>query len=244
MQNLKEDTLLELGLSKNEAKVYLALLRLGTTTAGKISDISGIHRTNVYDALDRLIERGLVSFIVKNDSKFYEAEHPNNLINILKRKEEKLMSVIPQLILDKNLSGPKPEARILTGVKAYKNILEGYLEKNMSRVVYGLPRKAYKMLGPFLVHYHKRRIEKKLEIKHIYNFDARKRINFLNKMPYTEARYLPKEFDSPVSTSICGDEVNFVLYEKEPIIIQICNQKIADAYRRYFDILWEMAKKD
>ena len=63
--------LTSLGLSKNEAKVYLALLDLGSATAGKIAEKSKVHRTNVYDALERLIEKGVVTYIFKKDIKNY-----------------------------------------------------------------------------------------------------------------------------------------------------------------------------
>ena len=50
-----------LGLAKNEAKIYEVLIREGNSPVGKISEKSGIHRRNVYDSLNRLIEKGLRS---------------------------------------------------------------------------------------------------------------------------------------------------------------------------------------
>ena len=60
-----------LGLSNVEAKVYLALLEVGSVVANKIAEQSGIHRRTVYDALETLIEKGLVSFVIEANKKYY-----------------------------------------------------------------------------------------------------------------------------------------------------------------------------
>ena len=51
----------EIGLTDTEIKIYLALLSLGATSAGKIVEDTGIYRKNLYDALNKLIEKGLTS---------------------------------------------------------------------------------------------------------------------------------------------------------------------------------------
>ena len=53
------------GLTGNEIKVYLALLELGSVTAGEILKKIEIHRGAVYDTLDKLMEKGLVSYVIK-----------------------------------------------------------------------------------------------------------------------------------------------------------------------------------
>lgn len=80
-------------------------------------------------------------------------------------------------------------------------------------------------------------------MKHIYNVDAKERIDYLNSLPYTEARYLPQEYSSPVATEVCGDHVNLILWDKDAIVIQIESKEIAKAYKKYFYLLWDLAKK-
>ena len=53
------DQLHHIGLTGTEAKIYLVLLDLGKAQAGVLSRKTGIHRRSIYDALDRLIEKGL-----------------------------------------------------------------------------------------------------------------------------------------------------------------------------------------
>ena len=95
----------------------------------------------------------------------------------------------------------------------------------------------------FIPGYHKRRQAKKIVMKHIYNYKAQDRIQYLNTLDLTEARYLPEEFDSQVSTIICGDEAVFTLWSPNVWSIRIKNQEIADSYKKYFYLLWEKANE-
>ena len=86
--NIMEDRLEileEIGLSKNEAKIYLTLLDLGSATASKIADTSKMHRTTVYDALDRLVQKGIVSHIpifnINLRSPFSPSHHAFAIVN-------------------------------------------------------------------------------------------------------------------------------------------------------------------
>lgn len=240
---MKEEILEELGLCKNEAKLYLILLKLGSSTAAQITRESKMHRTSVYDAMERMIEKGVVSYILKGETKYFEATDPENLLVLLKEKEIKLRELLPQLALSKDLSKMKSKAHIYEGISAVKAILNNFLKYKKPILVYGIPKEALPQLETFIVHYHNRRIREKIAMKHIYNYDAQDRIKYLNSLQYTEAKYLPKEYNSPASTNICGNEVVIILWSKPPLIIQIESKEIADSYRKYFDLLWELAKK-
>src|SRR3989338_10345709 len=105
----------EIGLSNTEVKVYLALLELGSALAGEITKKSEVNRTNVYDALERLIEKGLVTYVISANRKVFEPVNPEMLREILKDKQEKLSSVINELQLKYKTSRSKEEATIFKG---------------------------------------------------------------------------------------------------------------------------------
>ena len=54
------DGLIQVGLTKTEIKVYLALLDLGESLTGTIANSATLYRKNVYDALSNLHKKGLV----------------------------------------------------------------------------------------------------------------------------------------------------------------------------------------
>ena len=240
---MNEEALEKFGLSSNEAKVYTALLKNGLSTVGVIADKSKVHRTNVYDVIERLVEKGLVSYIMKDGVKGYEATEPENLMILLKEKEMELQKILPSLMLDKKLAEKKSEVHVYEGVSAVKMMMSHFLEKKQPRWTYGVPKDAVEHMKEFMAHYHGKRIKMGLPMRHIYNEDAKERMAYLNGMELTEARYLPKEFNSPVSTSICGDEVVFILWGKNPLVIQIINEGLAESYKKYFEVLWGIAKK-
>jgi len=126
---------------------------------------------------------------------------------------------------------------------AIRMLFNHLLEYNDSIPIYGIPKEAPEMVASWILHFHKKRVGLKISMPHIYNEDAKERRDFLNKMEYTEARYLPKEYNSPVSTIICGDEVLLVHWFGGPLTVQIINKKIADSYKKYFDIIWALATK-
>lgn len=80
----------EIGLTETEIKVYLALLNLGTTSAGKIFHETGVYRKNLYDALSKLIDKGLVTYVKENKIKFFQTKNPDNLFNYLDEQKSKI----------------------------------------------------------------------------------------------------------------------------------------------------------
>src|SRR3989338_5382046 len=98
-----------LGLTKLESKVYLTLLDLGPSLAGLITRKSGIHRRSVYDALERLIQKGLIGYIVKNNRKYFEASNPERLVDLLREKEATVQHLLPQLQARYNQTKEKSE---------------------------------------------------------------------------------------------------------------------------------------
>jgi len=235
-----EEHLRELGFSQNESRVYLALLELGCCNVGKIAVKSRVHRTNVYDSLEGLSRKGLVSSVLKGKIKFYEAVNPECLLTLVREKEAKVMELIPKL---KERHTIKEEiARTYEGVQAFRTILNSWLEKKESIFTYGIPKDTVKSIGPFINHFHKRRIKKKIIMKHIYNENAKERITYLNKLPYTEAKFLPEDFDTDSNTALCGDEIMIIHWKKNPFIIHLKQKELADTYRKYFEFLYKKAR--
>ncbi|MFH1053124.1 MAG: helix-turn-helix domain-containing protein [Candidatus Woesearchaeota archaeon] len=240
---MKEEVLESIGLSRNEAKVFVALLQIGPSSVGNISQESKIHRTNVYDALDRLTKKGLVSYFMDgNDSKVFEASNPDNLMGIINEKRVLLEKILPSLKIQKEMTEKKSQAHVYEGITAFTRILDGFLNYKEPILVYGIPKKAPEYMKHFIPGFHNRRIPKKIKMLHIYNHNAIERIKYLNSLLHTEARFLPQQLDSEVSTNICGDEVVFTVWSDPIMTIQINNNKVAESYKKYFYLLWNEAK--
>src|SRR6266498_3351563 len=117
------DVFQQLGLAKNEARIYETLLTEGESGVGQIALKSKVHRRNVYDSLNRLIEKGLVFEILQKHENYYQAVDPNKLAEILQEKEQTLAKIMPNL---EELYTSTPhinEAYIYKGVEGWKNYI-------------------------------------------------------------------------------------------------------------------------
>lgn len=234
----------DLGLSKNEAKVYLTMLGLGTSTATKIAQKSTLHRPNVYDSVKGLVEKGLASTISIDGTKQFRAVNPDHLSNLIKQKEIALMKVLPTLKLEAELSQNKCSfAEVYSGIKAFRSRYYALLEYGKPFYAFGIPNMVPKVVGSFIEHFHKNRIERKIPFSHIYNADVKARIDYLNSLPYTSAVHLDARLDSPVTTIICGPEILIVRWE--PLsFIRIVDESLSESYYKYFQTLLKFSKAD
>lgn len=99
------ETIQQAGLTQGEAKVYMALLKLGSSTSGPIVKESGVANSIIYRILDSLTEKGLASYIIKEKTKYFKAADPQKIINFIEEKKEKLEEnkksiekILPQLL--------------------------------------------------------------------------------------------------------------------------------------------------
>ena len=122
------EKLQKIGLNLNEAKIYLTLLRLGSAQAGKISKESQINRTTTYDSLERLIEKGLVTFVIEANKKVFRPVAPERLLDQIKEKEKTIEEILPELNSIFKESKEKEETYIYKGRKGMISILQDILK--------------------------------------------------------------------------------------------------------------------
>ena len=247
-----EQALQRIGLTEGEVKVYFALLELGSTTTGKLIKKSGISGSKVYEVLDRLISKGLANFIIKNGVKYFEAADPNRILDFLEEKEKQIerekssiKKIIPDLIL-KQRATQKSEAKIYTGLEGLKTANEDII-KTLKRGEEWLSMGLTEQPKAWEVYFTKRqkvRAQKGIRHMHLLNERYKSLYEQRKKLPHTEFRFLPKEFEMPTSTEIYDDKVTIMVLTKEsPMAIMIENEAIASSFKKYFHALWKFAKK-
>jgi len=124
-----EEELIKLGLSEHEAKVYLAALSLGPSSAGQISEQTGIKRPTVYLALENLSKQGLIIESFAGKKRLFEAEKPQKLEKLTKRMRRQVIdaeilleSILPGLIKFPKQYAEEPKVSFYSGVEGLKNI--------------------------------------------------------------------------------------------------------------------------
>jgi HTH-type transcriptional regulator, sugar sensing transcriptional regulator len=230
------DTLMESGLTKNESKVYLALIDLGPSLAGAISRKVGIHRRNVYDTCDRLIKKGLVGYILQNNRRVFSASNPSRFLDIIKERESLLLPLVSELSAKFSSTREKEETNFYKGKDGLRAVLEDQL--NYKEVlILGANPKAGEIMQFYFKWYNLTRKKKRISLKIITHSMG------MEKLPLSEVRYFPQKYASPLAINIYGDKTAIILWSKtSPLAVVIKNKDITSGYKQYFDLLWKSSK--
>ncbi|MDD4332576.1 MAG: helix-turn-helix domain-containing protein [Patescibacteria group bacterium] len=242
-----EKTLESLGLSPNEAKIYESLIDLGKAPVSKIAVKSNTHRRNVYDALARLLEKGLVFQIFQKGEHIYEAVNPDKLSELLQEKRKQLDLIMPGL---KNLyqkQFTEETAFIYKGVEGFKNYM-----RDMARVgktVYFIGAKALwftpNVPEHFLTNFQKSMAKNKVKYYTIFDPRVKKQMPDALAKVGGEYRIFPEKYASPGVCDIFGDyvvtfnSVDVGNFGDSGTIFVMKNKKLAENFRLWFQFMWD-----
>jgi len=238
-----EENLSKLGFSPSEVKIYLHLLKQGSSYPNKISSVTKINRTNVYEALDRLISKGVVSFIIKNKLKWFEAKSPNSILSLINKKQEEFEETKKDVLKDvkklkKTINPDKKtlEANVFVGKKGLRILFEDILEERKQISLIGAQLQFKKVFGGYFELWHKKRIKKGIKQRSIFPLKLKQKVKGRKLLKY---KFVENKFTNPTTTIIYGDNCLFIQWSKEPIAIKIQNKDIVKSHLNYFNLLWK-----
>lgn len=235
----------KIGLTEGESQVYEALVELGLSSTGAITKKANIASSKVYEVLQRLQNKGLVSYVIKNGVRYYDATPPERLVDFLEEKkdgiekaQEDIKKIIPKIELKRKLAGEKNEIIVYTGKEGPKIALKEVGEtakKGIEVVGFGTDEDDYLKLFP---------AQLKDYVEQAKKYKIKERLLFAEgfKSPNINAkkRFLPKGYMIPVRTMIYGSKVAIVDFTKPMTTIIIEKKEIAEAYMSYFNLLWDI----
>lgn len=230
----------EMGLSENEASTYIALLRLGSAIPSELSQKTNIHRINLYDILNRLQEKGVVSYSIVGKRKTYEAIEPKRLLDLMEEKKKHLEEVIPSLNTQMSISQLPQEAVILKDRTGIKNV---FIEMTKSKTEICIFASGWGFRQNFPDYYdvwHQRLRENKKVIRSVISskFLGQDKVD----SDLYNMRYLPSQFVFPSTTALFNNKVLMVMWSKQPIAILIRGKEVYESYKQYFNLLWDSSK--
>lgn len=240
----------ELGLSPNEAKIYETLVERGESSVSDISLIAKIHRRNVYDAIQRLIDKGLCFQIVSPKENHYNAVDPAKLNEIIAEKQQKLSEALPGLKNNFHKRFAPEEAYIYRGYEGQKNIWREILR--VGEDCWNIGAKA-QWFDPRLKSsrdaFFKQANRKKINFRLLFDHEIKIRLpDFPKQYPAKHLyRFLPKEYSTNSIINIFGDHV--VMYTG--IVLERMNENttffivrskdLAESYRKWFEYMWKQS---
>ncbi len=240
----------EAGLTDGEAKVYLAMLELGSSTTGPIIEKSKIARSFIYNILDKLMEKGLVSYIIRENTKYYEAASPRRILdyiekrrNQLEESKNKVENLLPQLLLMREGS-PSTEIHVFEGYKGLQTAYLQYhhrLKKGEEVLALGILPIQEDKYHEFWKKDHIQRDKEGIKNRMLFNKGTDKKIlKNRNSYKLCEARYMNTDIYTESWIMVYKNVTQISLQDKKkPMVIEIINQSIANTFRAYFEDYWK-----
>ena len=240
----------EAGLTPGETKVYLSLLKMGSSTVGPILEKASVSRSIVYHILERLMEKGLVSFVVHDKTKYYQAAEPARILDYIDERSKRLESCrkevegfLPSLEMARSMAN-QAQVNVYVGFKGLITVHEGTyarLKKGEGYVYMGIgEHKDY--AHAYWKKDHIRRVKAGITCRLLFNQsqDPSILVN-RNRFKGCDARYMPIKIDPPAFIGAYKDVTTISMSSDQTITIEIIDKRVSDSFKAYFEEFWKLS---
>ncbi|MBX4200895.1 hypothetical protein KW786_02080 [Candidatus Parcubacteria bacterium] len=251
MEKDLEEKLIEYGLSSKEARVYLTLLKTGTSLVTDVAKEADINRSTAYVVLESLAKDGLVSITERKNVRLYTPAPPErialNLENSAKKYSElvnSVKSILPELKSVYSGSGPKPKIQFFEGLEGIKTVYEDTLTSKETIRAFASIESMHAALPGFFPDYYKRRTERNIKIRAIFpdTDQAKERIKNDQQEKRESILVSKDKYSFTPEINIYDHKVVFMSL-KERFALVIESEEVADALKKAFELAWLGAKK-
>lgn len=234
-----EKSLEYLGLDQKEAKVYLALLQLGSGSVPKISIKANVKRPTTYLVIEELRKKGLVTLVPKPNKTIYTAQSPQQLMEEQREREEIIREKMPELLAMYNAQKEKPKISFFEGEENIVKLYEEIFKENEVDI-YG----SINSLSPAA----EKQLEKNLhliktngsKVRELLQADS-KSIQFQqkNNSEMHRIKIAPEQYRFPTDNLIFGNRLAIFSYKDTPQAVVIESSDVVATYKSIFEILWK-----
>lgn len=230
------DALNAAGLTENEASIYTTLLEISEGNVTEIAKRTGIHRRNVYDILQRLANKGLVSYIAVEGVKKYVANNPQRLIELVEEKKKMISEEMPKLHQMFSQNAERKSTQFLIGKNGIRYVLDEQLRMKKEILVLGGSYEAEEMMKFYFPKFHNMRKERKIRMRMIYSGKSQLK---KQNLPIFDFKKMPEGKGGDIAVNIYGDNTALIMWnEKNPFAILIHEKAVADNFKDYFEFIW------
>ncbi len=240
----------KIGLTEGEIRVYLAMFDLGLTTVGPIMKSANISSSKIYLILDRLAKKGLINYITKNKTSYFQVALPEKLLSYISLKEKELQKekaelakLIPQLKQKLKSREEEKGAAVfedIEGIKTFYLSLLDYMKKGEEYYVFTVSAEEMKRksIQAFFWGFHLKRERKRVTCKIITN---EKFTYSWMKKAYSKFKFLKfkrTNQEIPSNTIIFKSRMAFLNFKGAPVVYVLKNENIAQSYAEFFKSIW------
>lgn len=241
---MQKEILKEVGLSEREISVYVSLIEIGSTTTGPLVKKSGVQNAKIYETLEKLIKKGLVTFIIKGKTKYFQASNPKSLLDILEDRKFQVEKEVNELILLRNKNEPEQESRIYNGIKSIKTAffeMYDYIGECSEYCVFPIGEQlGSEELKLFWAQVLRKQKEMKIKIKTLPNKKYRSIFDdHYKKHKFVNVKYTNQRF--PTGIFIFKDHILTVVWSEKPTAFLIRSKNNYLSWQTFFNEQWEKA---
>lgn len=236
----------EFGLSANEALIYTYLLERGTEAGGsKIAAGSGIHRQYVYVSMSKLIEIGLVEAVQHGKQKKYKAVAPGQIEKLARRRVSEAEDIVRELNTFSAI-GHEQDFEVFQGERAIQRYeierVKAAPHGSTQHFVGGGSEHFIRVMDDSYSEYASLIKSKKIASQYIGAEHEIELGKFYDKeQKLFDFRLLKNLPQSLVNIMIMGDTLSFYTYANPPILYVVKSKIVAENYKKFFEMLWNMA---
>lgn len=240
------DILTEIGLSQNEAKIYETLLGLGESNITQIALKSNIHRRNVYDTMDRLVEKGLVYQVIGKGDSIYRPVDPSKLSELINEKQQRLEKVMPELLKEYQERPPLEAVYFYKGIEGFKNYLRDILNSGEDAYFIGAKGAWFDpRIKTFLEKFLANAKKEGIKYQHLFDYEVKEKLPDVLKSVGKPYKFLPKQYSTPSMIDIFGDHVvsftgaGLAKISDDISIFVTVSRPMATSYKTWFKFMWD-----
>jgi predicted transcriptional regulator len=231
--------LIHIGLNEKEARIYLALAKIGKGTAYAIAKHAGLKRPTVYVVLDELRKKGLIKKIPHAKNQVFIAKDLNEFFSDIEEKLYQAKQVLPRLVSANTHVGIT--AHMFEGKDELEKALE-YKRPNLRNeeviAFYGAPQKSKKVPDAYYRHAELMKLQNTKIRGFAPKHSSLEKFRNLEKSFNQEIISLPENIYSPkVSVEVCKDISKIFLHTSTQALV-IENKEYADFMRQVFNLIW------
>ena len=214
--------LIENGLDKQRAELYLTALSLGEATAKELADEMKLGRTAVYDNLRILAEKGYIRILYRGKRKIYLPLSPKELYKKFENQRKQLQDLLPNFLAHYAEESRQPFVQIFEGPYAAREVYEDILRFTKKEYIYFSPPQLTleNVDKTFIANWIKRRVKKGIRVRslRVRGKDVPDEPIFNEEAAYLRSiKYLPLYADLKASIYIYENKVGVISTKRESV---------------------------
>ena len=241
------ETIKQLGISENEARVYVAALELGQATVQDLGKKARVKRTTVYTTIEGLKEKGLLAETKKGKKTLFIAQNPEALLSLSEKRLVEIKKALPELKSIYNAGGAeKPKLKFYEGKEGYFVVYQDILKQNPKELLVIASYKDWlKHIDlAFEEEWTQQRIKQGIFLRWL-DFKTKETIKKAKegKKGLREIRFLQDKFAFTSATFIYNGKIILMSGKaKDFMAIVIENQEFFQTHKQLFELLWLFCK--